>query len=128
MITRDLLRSLRNDLPMSFTIRQMANDAPYSKCVEGRFRFICPHCRELQAAVNPRNNLAHCFCCGKNINNIDLLIATGYTFHEAVRVLQEWLLLYNTEKAGPKIVSPPTVNIENSRKGAELIGHILREV
>jgi predicted RNA-binding Zn-ribbon protein involved in translation (DUF1610 family) len=39
---------------------------------EGYFRFLCPGCGEMLATVNPRNNLAHCFCCQKNINNIDL--------------------------------------------------------
>jgi hypothetical protein len=41
---------------------------------EGYFRFLCPHCGEMRATVNPRNNLAHRFCCKKNLNNIDLLM------------------------------------------------------
>jgi hypothetical protein len=41
--------------------------------------------------VNPRVNLAHCFCCGQNFNNIDLLIALGYDFLAAVEVLEPWL-------------------------------------
>ncbi len=32
------------------------------------------------ATVNPRNNLAHCFSCGRNFNNIDLLMTQGYDF------------------------------------------------
>ena len=40
---------------------------------EGYFRFVCPQCGEQRATVNPRNNLAHCFCCQMNWNNIDLL-------------------------------------------------------
>ena len=127
MITRDLLRSLRNDLPMSFTIRHLGNKAPYSKSVEGRFRFQCPHCGDTLAAVNPRNNLAHCFNCQKNINNIDLLMKVGYGFTEAVALLQEWLLLYNTERAGPKIVSNPAGVVEKREKGAAPIGSILRQ-
>jgi hypothetical protein len=46
---------------------------------------------ELRATVNPRVNLAHCFCCGQNFNNIDLLIALGYDFLAAVEVLEPWL-------------------------------------
>ncbi len=43
------------------------------------------------ATSNPRNNLAHCFCCKKNINNNDLLLATDYEFTAAVRLLERWL-------------------------------------
>jgi hypothetical protein len=55
-------------------------------------RFLCPACGELRATVNPRNNLAHCFCCGRNFNNIDLLIALGDDFVSAVEVLEQWLV------------------------------------
>ena len=78
MITRDLLRSLRNDLPMSYTIQQLGDKAPCSKYAESRFRFICPHCGEFLASVNPRNNLAHCFNCEKNINKEVLSICEVY--------------------------------------------------
>ena len=43
------------------------------------------------ATVNPRNNLAHCFCCQKNLNNIDLLLTLDYEFTAAVRLLECWL-------------------------------------
>ena len=135
MITRDLLRSLRNDLPMTVTIRHLGRKAPYFKTVEGRFRFQCPHCGETLATVNPRNNLAHCFGCQKNINNIDLLIKVGYGFTEAVALLQKWLFLYNTEIAGRKLASNRTIPIEKCDKsacpeqteGAKPIGSILRQ-
>jgi DNA primase len=39
------------------------------------------------ATVNPRNNLAHCFGCNKNLNNIDLLLTMGYDFKSAVSIL-----------------------------------------
>jgi hypothetical protein len=65
---------------------------------EGHFRFICPHCGEMRATVNPRNNLAHCFCCQKNLNNIDLLITAGYDFLDAVALLQRWLTQYEAQK------------------------------
>jgi hypothetical protein len=102
MITRPLLRRLRNDLPMPFTFQQLGDQAPYAKTVEGRFRFVCPHCGDLNAVLNPRNNLAHCFNCRTHINNIDLLIALGYPFHAAVVRLQQYLRLYRQEQqAGP---------------------------
>ncbi len=45
----------------------------------------------MQATVNPRNNLAHCFYCTKNLNNIDLLLTLGYDFRTAVAVLEQLL-------------------------------------
>ena len=91
MLSSTLLRSIRNDLPMFCTIAKLDRQAPPAKVVEGYFRFECPYCLELNATVNPKNNLAHCFCCQKNTNNIDLMLSLGYDFLEAVSVLQEWL-------------------------------------
>ena len=91
MITRELLRAIRNELPMHLTIDRLGENGPISKEIEGYFRFLCPACQELRATVNPRNNLAHCFCCGQNWNNIDLLIALGYDFLPAVDLLERWL-------------------------------------
>ena len=91
MITDELLRAIRNDLSMQVTIRRLGRKGPPSKLFEGYFRFLCPHCGELRATVNPRNNLAHCFCCGRNINNIDLLMSLDYDFVSAVELLEHWL-------------------------------------
>src|SRR4051794_26648335 len=49
--------------------------------------------------VNPRNNLAHCFSCKKNLNNIDLLITIGYDFRSAVAILEGWLMQYQAGQA-----------------------------
>ncbi|HEY3324965.1 MAG TPA: hypothetical protein VGP72_31215 [Planctomycetota bacterium] len=127
MITRALLRSLRNDLPMHFTIEQLGNKGPYAKTVEGRCRFQCPHCSETLAVVNPRNNLAHCFHCAKNINNIDLLLAHGYEFRDAVGLLQRWLLLYNAQRDGPKLFARQTETIANREKEPLPLSAILRQ-
>jgi hypothetical protein len=110
MITRPLLRALRNDLPMAVTLRQMKEQAPEFKTVDGAVRFLCPHCHEMFAAVNPRNNLAHCFNCGANTNNIDLLVAVGYRFTEAVAVLTGWLDEHNRRRAAQlrMLAAPPT--------------------
>jgi len=105
MIDADLLRRLRNDLPMPVTIAALGRDGPPSKRSEGYFRFLCPHCGEMQATVNPRNNLAHCFHCTKNLNNIDLLmISLGYDFRTAVAVLEQLLERY--EDRLPKKTTP----------------------
>jgi DNA primase len=91
MTDNDLLRRIRNDLPMPVTIAALGPDGPPSKRSEGQYRFLCPHCGEMLATVNPRNNLAHCFGCGTNLNNIDLLMKLGYDFRSAVAILKRWL-------------------------------------
>ena len=96
MISADELWSIRNDLPMHVTISQLAEMGPISKMIEGYFRFLCPYCYELRATVNPKNNLAHCFCCQKNINNIDLMMSLGYDFKESVQVVKKWLRVYRS--------------------------------
>ena len=45
----------------------------------------------METIVNRRNNLAHCFACSRNLNNIDLLMKLGYEFRYAVQVLTRWL-------------------------------------
>ena len=102
MISADLLRRLRNDLPMPVTIAALGREGPPSKMSEGYFRFLCPHCGEMRATVNPRNNLAHCFCCRKNLNNIDLLLTLGYDFLPAVTLLERWLNQYQAQQAKKK--------------------------
>jgi len=99
MFTADLLRRLRNDLPMSVTISALGREGPPSKMRDGRFVFLCPACGDMLVAVNPRNNLAHCFGCGKNFNNIDLLLACDYNFADAVALLELWLHLHQTKRS-----------------------------
>ena len=53
----------------------------------------------MRATVNPRNNLAHCFACQKNLNNIDLLMALDYDFLSAVTLLDRWLKQYQVQQA-----------------------------
>ena len=102
MIDADLLRRIRNELPMPVTIAAPGCDAPPSKMSEGYFRFLCPHCGEMRATVNPRNNLAHCFTCKKNLNNIDLLMTLGHDFPAAVTLLERWLNQYEARQAAQK--------------------------
>ena len=107
MTSGDLLRRLRNDLPMSVTIAALGREGPPAKISDGYFRFLCPRCGEMRATVNPRNNLAHCFCCKTNLNNIDLLITLGYDFPSAVTLLQRWLQQYQAQQARKKTPPPP---------------------
>ncbi len=80
MIPPDIMRALRNDLPMKLTVTRLGQYGPISKHSDGCFRFQCPYCSELRATVNPKNNLAHCISCGENINNIDLMLLCGHDF------------------------------------------------
>jgi DNA primase len=105
MISADLLRRIRNDLPMQITIAALGREGPPCKMSEGYFRFLCPGCGEMRATVNPKNNLAHCFSCQKNLNNIDLLLELDYDFLSAVTLLQRWLNQYDAQQARKK---PPT--------------------
>jgi DNA primase len=105
MTNPDLLRRIRNDLPMAVTIAALGRHGPPSKRSDGHFRFLCPHCGDLRATVNPRNNLAHCFACQKNLNNIDLLMTLGYDFRAAVAILERWLERHQTRL--PKTPTTP---------------------
>ena len=109
MISADLLRRLRNDLPVPVTIAALGREAPPSKMSEGYFRFLCPHCGEMRATVNPRNNLAHCFCCQKNLNNIDLLMTLGYDFRAAVALLERRVNQFQVQLAKKKTPTPPSL-------------------
>jgi DNA primase len=107
MISADLLRRLRNDLPMPATIAFLGRAGPPAKMSEGYFRFLCPRCGEMRATVNPKNNLAHCFACKKNLNNIDLLLTLDYDFREAVTLLERWLNQYQTQQGTNKASTTP---------------------
>jgi hypothetical protein len=98
MVDAELLRRIRNDLPMAVTIAALGRAGPPAKFRDGRFVFLCPRCGELLAAVNPRNNLAHCFACHTNLNNIDLLRQLGHDFPSAVALLERWLIEYQAQR------------------------------
>ena len=110
MISADLLRRLRNDLPMPVTIAALGHAGPPSKMSAGYVRFLCPGCGEMRATVNPRNNLAHCFCCKKNLNNIDLLISLDYEFRSAVIQLERWLKQYQAQQSRKKPAAPRSLS------------------
>lgn len=99
MYSADLLRRVRNELPMWAVIAALDRDGPPSKVRDGRFVFLCPRCGEMLVAVNPRNNLAHCFGCGTNLNNIDLMLACDYDFRSAVAHLEAWLEKYLSQRS-----------------------------
>lgn len=88
---------------MAVTIAALGGDGPPSKIRDGRFVFLCPSCSEMMVYVNPNNNLAHCFTCRKNLNNIDLLRILGHDFHSAVSLLERWLNQYHAQSSRIKM-------------------------
>lgn len=91
----ELLRALRNDVPIDDLIRRHL-DLPWKER-EGYLRFLCPLCREFHTAINPKTNLARCFRCQVNFNPIDMVMAVqGCAFVEAVKTLLS--LLFSTPR------------------------------
>jgi hypothetical protein len=83
-----LLRSLRNDLPIARILELLAVPVKIS---EGYVRFLCPYCNEFNTATKPATNLARCFRCKVNFNPIDLvMIVKRLNFVEAVALLREF--------------------------------------
>jgi len=91
---------------MRFTIAALGREGPPSKLRDGRFCFLCPACGEMLAYVNPRDKLAHCFGCGRNFNNIDLLLSLDNDFPSAVTLLERWLNQYPTQRLKNKTPAP----------------------
>jgi DNA primase len=60
--------------------------------------------------VNPRNNLAHCFSCGENFNNIDLMMIQGHDFLPAVEILKNWLEEYQRDLGRSNAQAQTTAN------------------
>ena len=106
MYAKTLLWELRTNLPMFHVLIKLEDHLHIPlKESEGFIRFLCPFCNEMQATINPSNNLSHCFSCGKNLNNIDLMIANGYTFSLSVEILKD---LWTEYKKRSQIEAPPS--------------------
>lgn len=86
--SKQLLRRLRNDIPISRLIAE--NLKLETKIGEGYFRFLCPLCMEFTTAANRKTNLARCFRCKKNYNPIDMvMLVKHYNFQDAVEYLKK---------------------------------------
>ena len=89
-IADDLLRRLRNDIPIDWLIEYRL-DLPWKRH-EGIFRFLCPLCGEFHTATSRQSNLARCFRCKKSLNPIDITMAVdGCSFLQAVAILEPLL-------------------------------------
>jgi len=86
LFTPDLLRKLRNNIPVSILISRIL-EIP-SKSSENYFRFLCPICSEFNTSTNLKTNLGRCFICSRNFNPIDMVMTyRQYDFIEAVQFL-----------------------------------------
>jgi len=81
----ELLRRLRNEIPIDWLIRHL--DWP-QKTREGQFVFVCPRCGESRSDVKHDTNLGRCFHCETNFNPIDfVMLASDCDFRTAVERL-----------------------------------------
>jgi DNA primase len=84
-INKQLLRRLRNEIPIEWLIRYLGWPC---KQRDGRFVFLCPRCRETLSAIKRETNLGRCFACRTNFNPIDFTMAARpYDFLQAVEFL-----------------------------------------
>ena len=89
-LTKSYLRRLRNEIPIVDLIADYL-EVPH-KMSEGRFRFQCPLCKDLNTATNPKTNLGRCFDCKRNFNPIDITMLTKKTaFLDAIDYLEPLL-------------------------------------
>lgn len=101
-LTKDHLRQLRNRIEIISLIVDVLEII--FKTHDGRFRFMCPLCRDFDTAVNTDTNLARCFRCKRNFNPIDMTMAVKrYSFIQAVRFLEPILehVLAHAENRNP---------------------------
>jgi hypothetical protein len=63
-----------------------------------------------RATVNSPNNLAHCFSCCENFNNIELTIIASHEFLTAVEILKIWLEEYERDLKRKNPETQPVAN------------------
>lgn len=93
--SKEFLFKVRNSINLEAVISEVLEIHSFTE--NGIFRFRCSNCRTLSAAVNSKNNLARCFSCCKNFNNIDLVIKEkNINFKSAVDLLVKFQINKNT--------------------------------
>lgn len=84
----DLLRRLRNHIPIASLIRHLGLDHRMDGSL---FRFRCPHCQGFHTGVKTETNLARCFDCLINFNPIDMvMVVKRVGFRESVSYLSDF--------------------------------------
>src|SRR5262249_30419124 len=105
MISADLLRRIRNDLPMPVTIAALGREGPPCKISEGHYRSVCPPRAESRATANPPTTPPHFFSCQKTPNNTPLPIPPDYAFPPPAPPLHR--CLNRSQPQQPKKKTPP---------------------
>ena len=86
----NLLRYLRNHIPINTVIINMLQLDLRSNHNDAHLRFRCPLCNNFHTATKNVTNLARCFDCKKNFNPIDLVMAAAQcSFVDAVELLKK---------------------------------------
>ena len=99
------LYAIRSYIPIQMVIEKLLKIP--CKEIEGRQRFVCPNCFEMQTGIDLRTNLCRCFGCLRNFNTIDLVMKVQQrSFVESVKLLQAF-----SEKLGLPKASPNTLGV-----------------
>ena len=131
-----LLYALRNQISVQVLIEKTLHIP--CRVTRGCFRFLCPLCNGYDTAVNPKTNLARCFCCEKNFNTIDLVMVVRQAdFVHSVKFLQS---VHQKNDEGHNHLDFKTISAGNrqaqgrmnpktlSKKSPHCIGEILDSV
>ena len=121
------LHALRNSIPIEYLIR--VNLKIPVKQSEGIFYFLCPLCSKFRGVTHVTTNLARCFCCQRNFNPIEFVMAVKQlNFVDTVRFLQPLLQTHPREKhrAEPPFIQSRTAAAQVRRSDLSSIAEILR--
>ena len=100
MITADLLRRLRNDLPMPVTIAALGREGPPSKMSEGYFRFLCPALRRNAAPPSTHATTSPTASAARKTSTTSTCSSPSTTTSAPPsRLLERWLNEYAAKQA-----------------------------
>lgn len=121
------LHALRNSISIEHLIS--VNLKIPVKQREGIFYFLCPLCSKFRGVTYVTTNLAHCFCCQRNFNPIEFVMAVKQlNFVDTVRFLQPLLQTHPRDKhrAEPPSIQSRTAAAQVRRSDLSNIAEILR--
>lgn len=85
-----LLFQIRNNIKVQDVLKYLLKQKMLAQ--NSTTKFQCPHCKQWNTGINNKVNLARCFECQRNFNNIDLvMIFHQCSFVQAVTFLQDVL-------------------------------------
>lgn len=95
--SKSLLHRIRNNIPIKDIITDILDINHKSN--EGQLIFLCPKCSDMHTGINKKVNLARCFRCRKNYNNIDLMMEfKNMDFKKSVNYFIKLLPYYEHKK------------------------------